>query len=211
MALTLPLPLIHEGNRGRAILAGYLIFCTFYLSASSATLASAQLLEPSWIDRMIPFLPASIWVYLSQFGLLFYALWATPDNLLRTRTYYAALLATVLACAIFLLIPFKVARQPLQGEGLTALAWQGLYLSDTPANCFPSLHVALATLAASALWRQGRQWRWLAPLWAGAIALSTLTTKQHYVIDLVAGLALSPLAFALAKAVLLRPRYACAR
>jgi membrane-associated phospholipid phosphatase len=211
MALTLPLPLIHAHNRGRAILAGYLIFCACYLGASSATLASARLLEPSWLDRLIPFLPASIWVYLSQFGLLFYALWATPDNLLRTRTYYAALLATMMACAVFLLIPLKVARQPLQGEGLTALAWQGLYLSDTPANCFPSLHVALATLAAVTLRRRGGPWRWLAPLWVGAIALSTLTTKQHYAIDLLAGLVLSPLAFALAKAVLPWPRYACAR
>ena len=55
-------------------------------------------------------------------------------------------------------------------------------------NCLPSLHVSTVTLCVCAL--RGR--RWFAPaLLAGIpIALSTLTFKQHYVADVVAGLVL---------------------
>ena len=78
-------------------------------------------------------------------------------------------------------IPRPAARNP---------AFEALWLFDVPTNCFPSLHVALATIAAFFWPRQRR----MATIWAAGIALSTLTTKQHYAIDVVGGLIVSAVA-----------------
>jgi membrane-associated phospholipid phosphatase len=59
---------------------------------------------------------------------------------------------------------------------------------DVPGNCFPSLHVSLAVLAAGLLMGRGGSWRILAPMWASAIVLAVVTTRQHRVIDVVGGL-----------------------
>ncbi len=55
----------------------------------------------------------------------------------------------------------------------------------------PSMHVASSYLAALSLWRGRRTLFavWLS--WATAIAVSTLTAKQHYAIDVLAGAVLA--------------------
>lgn len=59
-------------------------------------------------------------------------------------------------------------------------------LSGMP-NAFPSLHVATALLLV--LFAYGKWWRAGAAGFLGATILATLSTGEHYVIDLVAGLA----------------------
>jgi hypothetical protein len=60
-------------------------------------------------------------------------------------------------------------------------------LDAAPINAFPSLH--LATALFFVLTARSRLWRSLAVAFFAGTALSTLTTGEHYVIDLVAGLA----------------------
>ncbi len=70
---------------------------------------------------------------------------------------------------------------------------------DPPTNAFPSMHMALATqslLFGLGMLRTAKShWLWplsiLGILWLLAIAYSTLATKQHYAIDLPAGVALA--------------------
>jgi membrane-associated phospholipid phosphatase len=68
-----------------------------------------------------------------------------------------------------------------------AWALQCLYSADPPYNCFPSLHVAHSVLSALVCYRVHRRVGVLAIGCASLIALSTLFTKQHYVLDVVAG------------------------
>src|SRR5690606_33794385 len=80
---------------------------------------------------------------------------------------------------------------------------QFLKQSDTSGNACPSLHVAFAVF--SGLWLQvmlrhlqvGRLWCWGNGLWCGAIIASTLTTRQHVLIDLICGAILGAFVFAL--------------
>ncbi|MBI4042683.1 MAG: phosphatase PAP2 family protein, partial [Deltaproteobacteria bacterium] len=62
-----------------------------------------------------------------------------------------------------------------------------------PTNCCPSLHVATVYICCLPyLYEQKGKFICLF-LWASAIAISTLTTKQHYFIDIVAGLGMAVL------------------
>jgi membrane-associated phospholipid phosphatase len=63
---------------------------------------------------------------------------------------------------------------------------------------FPSFHTIMAVLSAVALWRIPYV-RWFAALLAGLIVVSTVTTGWHYVVDVLAGLAIAALALAAAR------------
>ena len=61
-----------------------------------------------------------------------------------------------------------------------------IHLAGMP-NAFPSLH--LATALVLVLFARGGVWRTIAILFLAGTAMATLSTGEHYVIDLVAGLA----------------------
>jgi len=80
-------------------------------------------------------------------------------------------------------------------EGFFAWSLQFIYDSDRPYNCFPSLHVAYAFLAALTCYRIHRGLGIAALVYAALIGISTLYTKQHYVVDVVAGALLAYVAY----------------
>jgi hypothetical protein len=100
---------------------------------------------------------------------------------------------SILAGLIFVLWPTSgVAQQPTIG-GVSGLLWTALLTVDRPVNFLPSLHVANACICGFAMGREPNAWRYVAPIWALLIVVSTLTTKQHFVVDLPAGAALAGL------------------
>lgn len=189
------LPAVTRGNLFLCLAAGYLVFCALYLGSAAAALRAALPLEPTALDRAVPFVAASIVVYLSQFALLPFALVVARDDNARSRTFYSMLLATLLAAVVFLCFPTSVPRPTPPADGLLGIAWQGLHLADTPHNGFPSLHVALAAIAGALLWQARR--RALAVAWPALIAVSTLTTRQHVAWDIAGGLLLALVAWCL--------------
>jgi membrane-associated phospholipid phosphatase len=79
------------------------------------------------------------------------------------------------------------------GEQFWKSGWSPLYgvLGGNPLAAMPSLHFATSVTAARVLWRTGRSAGILG--WAYALTLGTalLYLGEHYVVDLLAGLALS--------------------
>ncbi len=75
---------------------------------------------------------------------------------------------------------------------LLAIRRPGPYLYQYPAGavCFPSFHVIWAMLSVQALWGL-RLLRIPAVLFATVIVLSTITTGNHYVVDVLAGIVLA--------------------
>jgi len=59
---------------------------------------------------------------------------------------------------------------------------------------FPSLHAAVSLLALVYAWRFVRPWFWALVPFALGLWISTVYLRHHYVIDLVAGWALAPVA-----------------
>jgi membrane-associated phospholipid phosphatase len=159
-------------------------FCSIYSVTGAGLFGIPAPLPTLPIDRMIPFLDWTIWVYLSQFVFLFlsYAGVRTANGI--TRMAYSLSLASLLAFAIFLIYPTSIMRDGFDANGK---AFQFLYAIDSSANCFPSLHVALAWLAALGVRDERRGLGTAFAMWAAAISLSTMTIKQHYFIDVIGG------------------------
>jgi membrane-associated phospholipid phosphatase len=74
-----------------------------------------------------------------------------------------------------------------------------VYIADTPNNCFPSMHVALTSVSTWSLRGYAPRYFKLFMLWTLAIILSTLTTKQHYFVDILGGLGVLVVVVALEK------------
>lgn len=180
--------MITEQNKPIMIGFAYLVFCLLYLGAPHLALQPPTPVPTLQLDNFIPLMPLAIWVYLSQFGLLFCAIWYAPDVTSRSIALYSMLFASLISALIFVGFPTTLERNTIEADAVTVFLWQGLYLVDVSGNCFPSLHAALAVIAVFPLYSRGGGFQIIAPIWAGAIILSALATKQHVVLDILAGL-----------------------
>jgi len=98
--------------------------------------------------------------------------------------------------SMILLYPTAAPRpDTVTGEGFGVWGLRALYSSDPPYNCFPSLHVAHSVVSALACSRVHRRLGIIAMIAATLVAVSTLFTKQHYVLDVVAGVFLAFVAY----------------
>jgi membrane-associated phospholipid phosphatase len=77
------------------------------------------------------------------------------------------------------------------GEGFLVWGLKTIYGSDVRYNCLPSLHVAQCFIAATVCHRVHRGVGRAAFVWASLVAVSTLFTKQHYLLDVIGGMALA--------------------
>jgi membrane-associated phospholipid phosphatase len=151
------------------------------------------------LDRAVPVLSAWALVY----GSLYLFLIVLPVFVVQQeeqvrRTVFAYLMVWMTAYVFFLAYP-TVAPRPasVAGEGFAAWGLRFLYSSDPPYNCFPSIHVAHSFVSALTCYRVHRRVGIVALLCALLVAVSTLYTKQHYVLDVIAGMLLACVAYAL--------------
>lgn len=159
--------------------------------------ARARYVPELALDRALPLIPSWALVYgaLYLFLILLPLLVVRQDELIR-RTVHACLVAWVTSYLFFFVVYPTVAPRPpvVTGYGFGMWGLQVLYGADPPYNCFPSLHVAHSFVSAMAAGRVHRRLGAIALGCASLVAVSTLLTKQHYVVDVVAGVALAVMA-----------------
>lgn len=152
--------------------------------------------EPAWLvtalDRSLPLVPSSVWLYVSWY--------ASPAVLLMLRREdfrraSAAIVAGFLMCAVgYALLPVAMDRPSLDDrEGLSAAVLRAVYAIDRPRNIFPSFHAALCAILLAVTPGSTRR-RLAIGGWTSAICLSCILTKQHYALDVVAGVAVGVVA-----------------
>ena len=157
-----------------------------YVLVNHVHLRAPVLLPLSFVDRAVPFSPWAMSLYLSHFVFLPFALLLVRSESVFFRGLKAMAISTGIACVVFVAYPTTFPRVESSGFWFAALNW-----IDTPANCFPSLHVAMAAIAAWVLREDGRPWAPAAAVWAALIIASTVLVKQHYAVDSVGGLLLA--------------------
>lgn len=141
-------------------------------------------------DLAVPFIPETVWIYLSHVGFIFTAWWWCARGPGCTRTFWTIVMCSATATTYFLFFPTEISRVTLEqidADPVTRAAWAFLLSADKPTNLFPSLHVAEAILTAVGLTRASPRWSPWAAIWATAIILTTITTRQHVWVDVIGG------------------------
>lgn len=152
------------------------------------------------LDDRVPLQPAWVLVYgsLYLFLILLPVFVVRQDEHIR-RTVYAYLTVWIAAYVCFFFYPTVAPRadETVVGEGFVLWGLRFLYSADPPYNCFPSLHVAHSFVSALSSYRVHRGVGIGASACAFVVGLSTLFTKQHYILDVVAGFVLAYVAYVL--------------
>jgi membrane-associated phospholipid phosphatase len=166
-----------------------------YFLANHFPRREATELAMTAIDRSAPFLPWTVFFYVSDYVLviLAFVLCRTRESAIR---FFGAqmsviIFATFLHWAVPIAFPRELYPLPPDVSLLPRFVLSFVRGVDAPTSCVPSLHVADSMLAAFLMRRERpKLFPWLM-LWAVAIAISTLTTKQHYFVDVLTGTALA--------------------
>lgn len=144
------------------------------------------------LDRKIPLVPWTIVIY---FGC--YLFWAVNYYLCaaqaaeRNRFFFADFLAKAVCFVLFLVLPTTNIRPEITGNGIFDHLMRFLYSVDAADNLFPSLHCLTSWLCWIGV-RKRRDihgwYRWASLVIAILVCISTLTTYQHVIADVVAGI-----------------------
>lgn len=181
---------------GTMLFIGVFFGAYFYLLKDPAY--PTTVMPVIWLDQLIPFQPKTLSVYISLWVYV-----SIPPAFLATRRelygYGMAMAVTCLAgLIVFYFWPTAVPAANIDWARYPDVDF--LKSMDAAGNACPSLHVTTAVF--SGIWLHHLLRRFGAPLWILSInwiwcigiVYSTLATRQHVAVDVLAGLLLGILA-----------------
>ncbi|HSY54712.1 MAG TPA: phosphatase PAP2 family protein [Opitutaceae bacterium] len=179
------------------------IFCYgAYTITNHLTLFTPTVLPFTAFEKALPILPWTMWPYLTSFFFMVIVFFDVRNLENLSRLAYAFLTLQVVANLIFIFFPVSIPRDlyPLPADIGPVEKWMFNYIRtvDSTINCLPSLHVADCCLIGLVYLKENRGKFVFAMLWVALVSFSTLGTKQHYLWDVIGGIVIAIVIFALA-------------
>lgn len=152
------------------------------------------------LDGQIPLIPwtASIYLVCYAFWVVNYILAVRQREPEAFRFVGAELLAKTVSLVFFLLLPTTMIRPAVTGSGFWNDVMRLIYRTDAADNLFPSLHCMISWFCFIGVRKNPEIPRWyrvFSLVFALAVCVSTVTTKQHVLVDIGAGIALAELCY----------------
>jgi membrane-associated phospholipid phosphatase len=166
-------------------------FLFFYMLPNHISIFTPKYLNLLEFEKKIPFLSWTIWVYMSDYVFIVLAFYILKDRININRMFYSFIVFCILSMFVFYLYPVTYPRPVINYEGINGFMFAFLHSIDTPSNCMPSLHVGMSYLLSYAFLYEQRVLFFPFFIWATLISFSTLTTKQHYFVDIIGGIVFS--------------------
>jgi PAP2 superfamily len=176
------------------IVAGY----QFYFLPQRRPIKNANIGIASRLDEKFPFRPQWVWIY--SIGYYPYIL-STILTLSSIGDFYSTCVSYVALLFFHIIISYIYpVRTPAKWRSYSATCISSRFLKfvqriDKGGNCFPSMHVAVATLTAIHITANRYNEAsslilivWMAPI---LISASALYTKQHFFADIIPGVVLA--------------------
>ena len=181
-----------------AILAPFYVIINHLMSMRGTTVFDPV----TSIDLAIPFMAWTVVIYLSLFYLFYPLPLISMPNSQRGRNEalilsQSMILLFVISNTWFVLFPAEVHLRTQAVDGADTMhpfflsMYEGLWSIDEPYSAWPSLHVSSAllfTLFAIRWWKDWPVRQWAIGIWWVLMSLSILTTKQHFILDLITGM-----------------------
>ena len=174
-------------------LSAAMLLGVVYRLVSEITLERSHfltLLTP--LDKIMPFIPETVIIYFS-----IYLFWLVPilSREISLKYFWRIIITIAIAfLATFLghlLLPSSYPRPEIsetaaQSNWAEFMVKKFLHWVDPPNNTFPSSHVVTVIILMKMMFAKLGRWPYrLYCFWGTLIMLSTLTVKQHYLIDVI--------------------------
>ncbi len=175
-------------------------FLTYFVTKFiNAPLQKYDLTLP--FDNLVPFIPESVYIYVGSYIFWIWALFYIAKKTSEDNYYnlLASLFISYIVCALFFIfLPTTITRPLPDTDSVAGYLTALVYKADTPINLFPSMHCLIswfcftATIGQPAVPRSIKIFNFVFAL---LVCISTQTIKQHYIVDLLAGVALAQAAW----------------
>ncbi len=160
----------------------------------------------SAFDAATPFRPAWVLVYIGTylFWIYQYVTVAKESPQMACRLAVADGVAKLICLFFFIVIPTTNVRPEVEGSGIVPFLMRAIYFLDTPTNLFPSIHCFVAWLGTRYLF-SCKKLRYkplvcaLCCVGTLMVFASTLLTKQHVLLDVLGGIAVSEIGWLVAR------------
>jgi len=189
-----------------------LIILIFAVIFNQSAYYASKMIATSWyhydmtlsIDAIFPFVPWTVAIYFGCYLVwaINYYLCTVQDKENRDRFFCADVMSKIICFLIFIIIPTTNIRPEITDEGFWGFMMETLYKIDTPENLFPSIHCLVSWFC----WIGVRKRKDVHPLYryfslavAIAVCISTLTTRQHVIVDVFGGVLIAELCYFIAK------------
>ncbi len=202
----------HKGVLSRIIPATRIFPPLAALAVNMAVYCGSRLIAGGWhhynietrFDRMIPFFPPSVVIYLGcyLFWAVNYILIARLEKKDACRFFAADFLSRMVCFVIYLVFPTTNTRPQIGTDGFFEKIMSLLYRADAADNLFPSIHCLVSWFCYIGI--RGKKevpawYRGASCVMAVLVCVSTLTTKQHVIVDVAGGVILAEVCFSVAK------------
>lgn len=150
----------------------------------------------SRFDKLIPLVPPTVAIYLGcyLFWIVNYMLIACQNKKEVCQFFAGDFISRIICFICYLAYPTTNTRPALGANGFWEQVMGGLYAVDAADNLFPSIHCLVSWFCFIGL--LGKK---TVPFWykaasfimASLVCISTLTTKQHVILDVIGGVLLA--------------------
>ncbi len=149
----------------------------------------------SWLDEKIPFVPVLAFPYITFLAIAplvvpFLNLWVSSFRRFMTIALALIVSQLVLDLAYFFFQTYVI-RNETAPSGISGFLVNMVWGKDLPFNGFPSGHSAWTTIAICALFRLRSvipKTSWILMGWLALVYPATVMLRQHYLIDVYAGI-----------------------
>lgn len=184
--MTLPFLVKNQKGKWLTFFAGGAATILLYQFTNRIHFTEPHLLSFGEVDKVMPFWPWTVWIYFLEYLMFICAYFGLRSYELITRYFYAYMAILILSCVVFVIYPvtFPRADYPVVGNSISdmALTFLRTYM-DSPANCLPSLHVSSCFISSFCFLKEDKRKAYFYSFISVLVAISTMTTKQHYFVD----------------------------
>lgn len=187
--------MFEAASKFKLLLIAVLAFIVCYLIPNHFGFIKATNLYLFNFETKIPFISWTVWIYMSDYVYVVLAFMLLKEKININKAFYSFLFFCVSSMLVFYIYPTTFPRPVVEYVGVNGILLKLLHNIDTPNNCFPSLHVGMSFLLSYFYLYEQKKYFPLFFLWSILISLSTLSTKQHYFVDILGGIILSIVSF----------------
>ena len=156
------------------------------------------------IDDLIPLFTPAVIIYIPAFGQWIYAIYVLFKQDTKIGYWFAEAITigSLIGFITFIVYPTAVDRPVIDVKNIFDWVLNNVYTTDNIINACPSYHCFCSTISVMILERSkgvSKKTIYFNILYAILVYISTVLTKQHYIIDIPFGILLAIISVLLAK------------